>query len=386
MLGGVALIEVGLGVSLALYLVGIGWFLHGVSKVSGQHPKWAGGQRPRVTVVVAARDEAQRIGACLGDLLDQAYPRQQREIIVVDDGSSDGTADLARGVSPELQVISLPTSGKKAALEAGIARARGEIILTTDADCRLPSTWIEGMVACFTPGVGLVVGFSQIVAPGQVPHLRAGWEGLDFLSLMTCIMGSIGQGQAMAASGQNLAYRKQAFGEVGGYAGVRHRASGDDVLLLHKVRRETAWEVAFCRHPGTFVVHPAAPSWRGLLGQRRRWASNAPLMARWQPLFFAYMVCTFLLEIQLALTPLLVLSGLLGVDGALLAWGGKIAGEAVLLYSGARIFARSDLLSYWPFWALSNPFYKVLMGGAGLFGRFKWKGVQHRWGRRLPNK
>ena len=384
MQGEQALIEAVLGLCLALYLVGIGWFVRGMGKVPHRPEGRVAESLPLVSVVVAARDEAEHIGACVGDLLRQSYPRQRCEVIVVDDGSSDGTGDLARQAASDLQVIGLPFSGKKAALEAGIAQARGEIVLTTDADCRLPPTWIEGMVACFSPKVGLVVGFSQIEAPGRVPHLRAGWEGLDFLSLMACAMGSIGQGRALAASGQNLAYRKRVFAEVGGYARVRHRASGDDLLLLHMVRRETDWQVAFCRQPGTYAVHPAAPSWRALLGQRRRWASNAPLMARWQPLLFAYTVCTFILEVLLVLAPVLVLVGVLGGLWAGLAWVAKIGGEGVLLWRGATAFGRRDLLPYWPFWALSNPFYKVLMGGLGSMGRFSWKGVRHRWGRRQP--
>lgn len=364
-----------LGAATVIYALGVLWFARGIRP---QHPE--GGAAPVVSVVVAARDEEARIDACLDGLLAQTHPAC--EVIVVDDGSADRTAARVRARQAggaQLRLLQGQGAGKKAALSLGIAAARGEFILTTDADCRVPATWAAGMAACFAEGVGMVVGFSQIGQPRAVRHWRAGWEGVDFLNLMAGALGSVGQGRALAASGQNLAFRKAAFAQVGGYGRILHRASGDDVLLLQLIRR--SWRIAFSTAPETFVIHPPSPSWRGLLRQRIRWASNAPLQARLNPGFFCYLVAVFSMNLLLALSPLLVLAGGLHPGWAGMAWGMKSLAEWALFQRAARLFGRLDLGRYFPLWTLSQPFYLVLVGVLGSLGWFQWKGRGHRWGR-----
>jgi len=86
------------------------------------------------------------------------------------------------------------SGSKKAALSLGIREARGEVILTTDADCLVAEGWVRGIVECFDGQTGMVVGFSQIGAPGQAQGARMGYQAVDFLCLMGCILGSVGRG------------------------------------------------------------------------------------------------------------------------------------------------------------------------------------------------
>ena len=371
-------IEIALGLSLGCYLLGVGWFFRGIRI---QVPQ--GKEQPLVSVVVAARNEEARLGACLDCLLQQDYPAY--EVLVVDDGSQDRTADLVRQRQREgvpLRLLVGHGAGKKAALTMGIAAARGELILTTDADCLVPRTWVSGMAACFGPQVGMVVGFSQIGHPGQTRTSLAGWEGVDFLNLMGAALGSLSQGAAWAASGQNLAFRKEVFALVGGYHEVQHRASGDDVLLLQLVRRLGTWDIVFSTAAATFVVHPPSVSWTTLLAQRARWASNGPYQMLLNRGFFGYMAAVFALNLLLALSPLLVLGGGLSLGMAGLAWGGKILAEGLFFGRTARFFGRKDLRRYFPLWVLSQPFYLVAAGSLGSLGIFTWKGKRHRWGKR----
>jgi cellulose synthase/poly-beta-1,6-N-acetylglucosamine synthase-like glycosyltransferase len=344
---------------------------------------------PSVSVVVAARDEAECIGPCLDGLLTQDYPAGSCEVVVVDDGSADRTAELVRqraGPGVPLRLLSTAESlgrsgSKKAALSLGIQAARGEVILITDADCRVPPTWVRGMAACFAADVGMVVGFSQVGAPHETAGLRAGWEGLDFLWLMSAALGSIGQGHPLAASGQNLAFRAAAFHQVGGYRQVEHRASGDDVLLLQLLRRSGGWRIVFAVDRGTFVVHPPSSSWRAFWRQRVRWASNAPYQFFLDPGFFLGIVAVFVFDIMLCLSPLLVLGGGLGIGVAVGGWAGKALAELALCRRGALRFGRRDLLRYFPWWTWTQPAYVVLVGLLGTLGCFRWKGTRHAWGR-----
>jgi len=369
---------------VAVYAIGVAWFLSGMKIRSGVQKG-----TPFVSVVVAARNEAQNIRACLDRLLQQDYPEERYEVIVVDDGSADGTSEIASMIGEGRKGFKLLRveegdgrgGSKKAALALGIGEAVGEILLTTDADCLVPEGWVRGMVGHFSAEVGLVAGFSQIGPPGGAQSLRTACEAVDFLCLMGCILGSIGRGHPMAASGQNLAYRKAAFEEVGGFARVAHRASGDDVLLLQLVKRFTDWKIAFAGEQGTFAVHPASSSWGGLFQQRTRWASNAPSQLRYDPSFFAYMVVTFVLDLLLVLSPLLVWWGGLGAGWAIGGWGAKVGAEWALFWRGTTLFDRRDLRPYFPFWALLQPLHVVVVGALGCLGIFSWKGKSHRWGR-----
>jgi cellulose synthase/poly-beta-1,6-N-acetylglucosamine synthase-like glycosyltransferase len=378
-----------MAVCAAIYVLGVAWFVSGMRHREGRNREF-----PLVSIVIAARNEATRLGACLERLQAQDYPEELFEIIVVDDGSADQTARIAEraaGSFPRVRLLStqqaLGWSGsKKAALGLGIQAARGELVLTTDADCLVPPTWVRGMVAYFDEGTGLVAGFSQIGPAGAIRSARMGYEALDFLCLMSCILGSAGHGHPMAASGQNLAYRKIAFRQVGGYARVQHRASGDDVLLLQLVKRFTRWHTTFATAPETFAIHPPARSWSGFVQQRTRWASNAPYQLRFDPLFFVYMLVTFALSLLLLLSPLLALNGALSGGWAGGCWGAKVAAEWSICRKGTAFFARRDLRRYFPLWILLQPLLVVLIGGLGCLGMFSWKGKRHRWGRQIPER
>ena len=390
--------DVFMAIACLLYVSGVLWFRHGIPRqddvapssaiVSDSAPVAA----PFVSIIVAARDEAAHIGAALDALEGQTYPPNQYEIIVVNDGSVDRTAELVRERERSansqhacaVRLVSVPTQesaiergrpagSKKVALQHGIDVARGDIILSTDADCRVPPGWVSAMSGEFAPGVGMVIGCSRIGDGIEPLGLRGGWEAVDFHQLMLAAMGSAGRGHAMAASGQSLGFRRQAFEQVGGYQSVLHRASGDDVLLLQLIRGSGDWQIRFCQNRSAIVDHPGSNSWRSLLSQRARWASNAPCQVRLDPVFFGYLSVTFTFGLMLLLSPLLVLSGVLSPAVLLLSIGCKIASELSLLGRGNRLFPVGGMLRHYPFWALLNPVYLVCVGVLGCLGRFSWK-------------
>jgi cellulose synthase/poly-beta-1,6-N-acetylglucosamine synthase-like glycosyltransferase len=377
----------------ALYVAGLLWFLVGARRrpVCDANADGSDLVDDGVAVVVAARDEGDNVETCLRDLGAQDLPAQRLDIVLVDDASTDGTAALARAVAAELRaagarirIVDGPGTGKKDALAAGIAQTQAEIVLTTDADCRLPAGWARSMAACLTPPqAGAVVGFSQIGAPGATLTALGSWEGLDFLQLMTAAAGSCAFGHPMAASGQSLGFRRAAYDEVGGYASVRHRVSGDDVLLLQLIRRTRRWRIPFCGDAEARVVHPPSPSLASFLSRRARWASNAPLQLRLDPLFFLYMATTAAAAGGLAAGGVLAAAGHLSWSVPLLAWGTKAAAESLLAVVGARRFGRTDLLRALPAWLLLQPLYVLGVGLVGPFGFFRWKGRRVALGRRL---
>ena len=144
-----------------------------------------------ISVVIPAYNSADTLPACLQALQAQTFPSDRYEIIVVDDGSTDDTAKVARDSG--VQVMSQPNAGQAAARNRGARAARGDILLFTDADCMPAPDWIEQMMAAFAdPDVAgakgvyrtqqreLVARFVQVEYEDKCDRMRA-QEMIDFV-------------------------------------------------------------------------------------------------------------------------------------------------------------------------------------------------------------
>jgi glycosyltransferase involved in cell wall biosynthesis len=124
----------------------------------------ASASMPTISVVIPVYNSADTIGMCLGSIFAQSYPRNHFEVIVVDDGSTDETASVARALADALKepltVLSQANAGPAAARNAGIRAASGTIVAFTDADCVATPNWLESLVHVFNenPAVAGVGG------------------------------------------------------------------------------------------------------------------------------------------------------------------------------------------------------------------------------------
>ena len=339
---------------------------------------------PFVSVVVAARNEEAFLEDCLSGLVNQTYAPDRFEVLVVDDDSQDSTAEIAGRFATQythIRALSVGTqfphmAAKKRPMSVGIHAARGELILTTDADCRVPPTWVAGMVACFTPGVDGVIGFSQLKSTDSPLSFFEQIQALDFLALMSASAGAANLGFPLAASGQNLAYRKSIFTRAGGFEPVAHRPSGGDVLLL-QLMRKAGGHFVFSQNSDTFVSTWRSETPSGFWRQRKRWASNATIQYHLNPPFFAYIATVFLTNLLL---PIALVAGLFGapLQLPLMCALARLLADLCVTGLGIQIFRRTDLLTALPAWLLLQPVYIVLIGLAGTWSGFAWKGRQHR--------
>jgi cellulose synthase/poly-beta-1,6-N-acetylglucosamine synthase-like glycosyltransferase len=349
-----------------------------------KNPQYSSDQ-PRISIIIAARNEEKTLPHLLNDLKHQTYPGDRMEIILANDHSTDGTAAIIQKIADEdtrFQCISVTQTisgltAKKNAMAQAISKASGEIILCTDADCRLLPTWAECMVSCFLPDVGAVIGFSHLEPAENGSRLLQIMQSIDFLMLMTAAQGSANLGHAWAASGQNFAYRKKVYDEVGGFSKIGHRVSGDDVLFLQLIRKLTKWRVRFARNAGAHNRSQAEPSVWDFFHQRTRWASNGAYQWKLNKLFFGYVINTFLTNLILLISVPTSFFLPQTLPLFLAGWLFKGLSEACLFGKGTQIYGQRKLWSYFPLWFVAQIPYVVLVGILGTTGGFIWKDRNH---------
>lgn len=229
-----------------------------------------------VTIIVAARNEAETIKDCLQSLSELDYPAKLLEIIVVNDRSEDGTdriiTEFVLGKSQFKYVTitnPLPSlSGKASAIAQAIGTSRGEIIFITDADCVVPKNWIKQTSRYFADDVGLVAGFALLQSSNGFLHQM---QYLDWAYLLGVAAGAAGLGIPLTCMGNNFAIRRSAYEQVGGYQGVGFSVT-EDFALLDSIRRKTNWRILFPVDPQTVVISRPMKNFRDFLSQRKRWA------------------------------------------------------------------------------------------------------------------
>jgi poly-beta-1,6-N-acetyl-D-glucosamine synthase len=338
--------------------------------------------KPFISVVIAARDEADYITQCLTGFTQQTYPSTHFEVLVVNDESTDQTAQLVETIAQKHTHIHLLNvdqqyphmAAKKRPMSVGIHHAKGEWIVTTDADCQVPPTWLGNLAAYMQTDTDVIIGFSQIKTQQDSLSLFEKLQGCDFLSLMSAAAGSANWGYPLAATGQNFSYRKDLFERVGGFASVSHRPSGDDVLLLQLFRQDTPDKMVFASDPKTFVSTHRPETPRSFWRQRKRWASNAAFQIRLNPVFFVYILVVFgshaLIPISLLMQPQSYLI-------PLTCWLVKALTDWLVISKGAQTFERTDLLWVWPIWEILQPIYILFIGLTGTLGGITWKDRHH---------
>jgi len=345
------------------------------------------GYQPRISVVIAVKNELRRLPRLLSDLSSQTYPPELLEVIIVDNESDDGSLAFLEDAClhhTKLKVFSTSAfqttlRRKKAALALGIAQASGEIIITTDADCTLPPEWLATMASYFHEDVGAVVGFSGI-------KYGADWfsrlQAFDYLQLMTAARGATNLDFAWACSGQNWAFRKKYYDHVGGYRELASRVGGDDSLFLQIMRRKTGLRVVFAADSRAWVATDAVTDWKTFLRQRIRWASEANYMRLLNPVFFGVVVGTFLANLGPLFFGLSALGGHGGWGVFLLLTGIKLGGELSLAHAAVKIHHRRELLRVFPLWFVFQIPYTVSVGILSFWGnKVEWHGKA----RRNPN-
>ena len=285
----------------SLYYLCATLFLYSGLKRISLLPVKAHPQSLTFSVIIAAHNEETNIGPCLESVLAQTIDHDRFEVIVVNDRSTDRTAAIAQQLArthAELTVCSITKtpagwSPKKYAVSRGIACSRNEIIVFTDADCLVPALWLETIDGFFDANVGLVQGITTYCSVNGLNKIFFGMQALDFLSHGVVAAAAIGARFPLNSNANNMAFRKKAFDDVGGYGDVGGVVSGDDDLLVQRIWKSGAWHIRYMADAkGSVQTYPALTV-SALFEQRKRWGSKTVHYNRMQTFFLAGIFCFY---------------------------------------------------------------------------------------------
>lgn len=326
-----------------------------------------------ISVIIPARNEEKNIGVLLQGLQEQTYPARLFEIIVVDDHSTDNTAQIV-GQFPAVKLLQLKedniNSYKKKAIETGIAAATGELIVSTDADCLPPPHWLQ-VVAAFKEEKNAAFIAAPVVINCNSSVVQL-FQAMDFMVLQGITGAAVHSRKMSMCNGANLAYERSAFYAVGGFAGVDHIASGDDMLLMHKIWKKDPQKVHYLKSKEAIVSTQPATTWKSFFNQRIRWASKAKSYD--DKSIFVVLLLVYLFNLSFLVLAIagffsswywLCLAGL---------WVAKTIIEFPLFISVSSFFDKRWAIKLFFFFQPLHIFYTIISGLFGQLGKYEWKG------------
>ena len=329
---------------------------------------------PRVSILIAARNEETALPRCLASLHNLRYPPHLLEVLLGNDASTDRTAAVAaaamHGFAGRFEVVEIKHNlgqarGKANVLAHLARRATTDFFFITDADISLPISWVSEMLTRAAPGVGTVTGITAVRGPRVFDQL----QGLDWLFSLGLLQVVSDTGRPVTAMGNNMLISRAAYEATGGYEALPFSVTEDYALFQAVIQHGFGFRQVF--EAAVRADSLPMPTWGGLLRQRRRWLRGVaalPLRLRLELLAFS--------SIWLVLAGL----GWLAGPWALLAgWLVKLLAQSTLMrvaYRRAGLRLPWHLLPLFEVYTLALtlmlPVYRLL------HPRVEWKGREYK--------
>jgi len=333
-----------------------------------------------LSVVIPARNEEKNIIGCLESVCSQHYPPELFQVVAIDDCSTDKTWDLLRHFHAGEKVINSTrlaevedgefSAYKKRAIETGIAMSHNNVIVTTDADCKHPLTWLKTIALFYEEKKPAFIA-APVALQNDSSVLQI-FQALDFLVLQGITGASVHKKIHSMCNGANLAYEKRIFNEVAGFTGIDNIASGDDMLLMHKISSKYPDRIHYLKSKQAIVASLPMQTWKDFFDQRIRWSSKARSYDDKRIFWVLLLVYLFNLSFLVLLVGgswfhvLWIYAGIL--------WIAKTIIEFPFVYSVASFFDKTSLLKYFFFFQPLHIAYTIMAGLLGQFGKYEWKG------------
>ena len=320
-----------------------------------------------ISIIVAARNEEASIGKLLQSLIEQIYPSDKFEIIIVNDRSTDSTAFIVENFikqHSQIRLINITANNtdmphKKNALRTGIAQASFEILAFTDADCIVPKQWLNEISKNYTDDVGIVAGYS----PYDFPNSFLRYEECKNSLLAAS---AVEMKNAFMCTGRNFSYRKAVYNEVGGFEEIKNSISGDDDLFLQLAQKKTAWKIRYMIAPESYIRTVSPGSFSQFINQRTRHVSASKFYPMKIKSAFAFVHLFHLITLIgfffLPLTSLIMVLIKFNIDALFITKGKDVFQEEFSLVE----FAVDETLVV---------LYSLFIAPLGFLKTFNWKGT-----------
>ncbi len=330
----------------------------------------------KVSVIIPFRNEAGNISTCLKGIIDQDYPIELLEIILVDDNSEDGSKQKAESFLKDKNIVyklidlkEHRLSGKKNAIETANAQSTGSIIITRDADTFTSNNlWLKSIAFQFKNSKTNLV-LAPVILTGNT-FIQA-FQQFENMAI-TCIGYAFAKNNLpFVCSGANLAYKREAFLKANPYKDNKHIPSGDDMFLLQSFIDE-GFSISTTKNTNAIVYTNAEKSISSFINQRLRWASktkNLHIKTAW---FIGILL--FLTNLTVLITLFLGLFNPINSNFCLFTIIYKCIIDFLLLFLGAIMYKQKiNFIFYIPAF-IANLFYMPIITVASISVKPSWKG------------
>jgi cellulose synthase/poly-beta-1,6-N-acetylglucosamine synthase-like glycosyltransferase len=323
----------------------------------------------KLSIIIPVRNEQANILNLLNDLNKQIYPFKNFEVIIANDGSTDETENIVLSFQEvaqyDLKLLNIlnenGASPKKRAIQKSIEISSGELLITTDGDCRVSENWLSSIEAIYIEKQAKLI--SSPVTFLDEKTIWNTFQIIEFASLIGSGACSMYLKKPNMCNGANIAYTREVFEEVGGFAGNEHLASGDDEFLMHKIAKIYPEKVVFNMDENSIVFTKSQPDFSHFYQQRKRWASKWKYYKDWKVIALAI----FIFAVNLGMIYSIITQNYLNL---LI----KCSPEFIFLCLIINYLGYKDKIKFIPIIQLIYPFYVVLFGIIAQGNGYNWKG------------
>jgi cellulose synthase/poly-beta-1,6-N-acetylglucosamine synthase-like glycosyltransferase len=364
----------------------IGWF-----KTKTFHPEINMQPTTKISVVIAARNEAENIAACIQSLQHQTYSKENFEVIVIDDHSEDNTFEIAKEIFTQTETpIAIGgkirklenfvseeknSSFKKQAIASGVELATGDLIVTLDADCVAPENWLITIAQFYETHHS-----KMIVMPVRFENGNAAlqiFQQMDLSGLIGITAGSLYWNFPVMANGANLAYEKKIFQLVKGFEGNEQMPGGDDIMLLLKIKKQFYEGIKFLKNNSVIVTTKPVKNFQEFYHQRLRWISKSGKFGDWKITAVLILSYLFYLLSAVAFIVGLAINKQLMIIATIILFL-KYCIEFYLI-SRVSIFLQHPFnIKKYIFSSFLHKLYAIIFGLLGIVAKYEWKGRHYK--------
>ena len=359
-------------VFIGLYTLLISAFIIGFDKLKPNYKNHE--DRTLFSIIIPFRNEAESLPQLLKSITTIEYNKSLFEIILVDDESTDNSIDIINQFCAKNSTIDLKTiknhrqsnSPKKDAISTAISNTKYNWIITTDADCILPKTWLSSFNNSICED-----DRNMIVAPVSFKSNNSflhQFQLIDFLSMQGATIGGFGILKPFMANGANLAYKKDVFIKLNGFKDNDFIASGDDVFLLENFVAHDNSKVHFLKDTNALISTFPTKNWSDLMQQRQRWGAKATHFKS----AFAKSIGLLVFAANCILGISLIIGLLYPIF--LLVLIPKFIIDSVLIFKTANLYKNKINLFQYLKTIMIHPFFTMYVAIIAMTSTFVWKG------------